>query len=159
MFNRKHWKKSLIVVLSVLVVGGAFGLLTKNVLLGQPAVGTTLKVTQVSVGWEFSGASRQPYAYVLIRDEYGNPVNGALVTGDWSGCNTMTGASATTKTFYDSTGAIQRDGAAQVFGKKHSCLNSNCKFIFTVTKVSMTGMTYVATVPPSSGSTPCNPLF
>lgn len=159
MFNRKHWKKSLIVVLAVLVVGGALGL-TKNVLLGQTAVvGTKMHVTEVSVGWAYSGGgSKQPHAYVFIRDEFDNPVNGALVTGDWSGCNTKKGASATTQTFFNPDGTIRFDGVAQVFGRKHSCLNSNCSFIFTVTNVSMTGMTYdPASNVTSSGSIRCNP--
>ena len=49
---------------------------------------------------------------------------------------------------------------AQVFGRKHTCQNNNCQFIFTVTNVSMTGMTYdPASNVTSSGHTACNPLF
>mgnify|MGYP001603225817 CR=1 FL=1 len=159
MFYPKHWRKSLtaLAVVAVALVSRGWAV---NAVLHAAALGSKMHVTQVSVGWEYSGASKQPHAYVFIRDEFGNPVNGALVTGDWSGCNTKKGASATTQTFYNPDGTIRFDGAAQVFGRKHSCLKSNCNFTFTVTNVSMTRMTYdPASNVTSSGSAPCNPLF
>lgn len=130
-----------------------------NPVLHAAALGSKTHVTQVLVGWEYSGAAKLPHAYVVVRDEFDNPVNGALVTGNWSGCNNMTGASATTQTFYNSDGTIRFDGAALVYGKKHSCLMNNCLFTFTVTNVSKAGMTYDrGSNVISSGSTKCNPL-
>ena len=159
MLSLKNLKKSLraFTVVAVGLVAGGWAL---NAVLNAAALGSKTHVTQVLVGWEYSGAAKLPHAYVVVRDEFGNPVNGALVTGDWSGCNRMTGASATTQTFYKPDGTIRFDGAALVYGKKHSCVNNNCLFTFTVTKVSMTGMTYdPASNVTSSGSTNCKPLL
>ena len=143
MFNRKHWKKSLIVVLSVLVVGGALGL-TKNVLLGQTAVGTKLHVDLMSISWvNVGGPNRLAYALVHVKDDFGNPISGALVEGNWSGCFRHAD-SATTKLFTDTAGTY---AIAYIEANKHnSCQGNNrCFWTFTVTKISKTGFTYDST--------------
>ena len=133
MLSLKNLKKSLIVALSVLLVTGALGELTRRVVFAQTP---SMHVAQISVGWNFQGASRLPFAYVFIQDESGKPVDGALVTGNWSGCNTLNGASATTQLTLNSDGTPRGDGVATIYGKKvsyQSC--GTCSFIFTVTNV------------------------
>lgn len=73
-------------------------------------------------------------AVVLITDQYGNPVSGAVVIGDWSGCFTKGGAFATT----DST------GRAFILGKSVHCppRTESCLVTFTVTNVSKEGVSY-----------------
>ena len=144
MFNRKHWKKSLIVVLSVLVVGGAFGLLTQKVVLGQTAaVATNLHVARMAVGYKnVGGPKRLAVAIVDVKDELGNPINGALVEGNWSGCFSYAD-SATTERVTSSDGTFA-DGQAWIWANKsNSCWGTNgCTWTFTVTNISKTGMTY-----------------
>ena len=142
MFNRKHWKKSLIVVLSVLVVGGAFGLLTRNVVLGQTAVGTKLHVDDMGIGWKnVGGPKRLAAAEVTVKDEFGNRINGALVEGNWSGCFSYAD-SATTETVTFPDGTVVQGWATIWADKPNSCWGKGCTWTFTVTKISKTGMTY-----------------
>ena len=143
MFNRKHWKKSLIVVLSVLVVGGAFGLLTQNVLLGQTTVGTKLHVAGMGVTYKNTGGpNRLAVAAVSVQDELGNLINGALVEGNWSGCFSYAD-SATTETVTYPNGTVVNGRANIWANKSNSCWGKNgCTWTFTVTKISKTGMTY-----------------
>ena len=150
MFNRKHWKKSLIVVLSVLVVGGAFGLLTKNVLLGQTAVGTKLHVARMVVGYKnVGGTKRLAFASVAVKDELGNPIIGALVKGNWSGCFSYADSATTEYTTYtDSSGTVVVEGLANIEANRgNSCWGAKvrCFWTFTVTKISKTGFTYDST--------------
>ena len=141
MFNRKHWKKSLIVVLAVLVVGGALGL-TKNVLLGQTTVGIKLHVAAMAVTYDnCGGPQRRAIAQVHVKDEFGNPISGALVEGNWSGCFSYADSATTeTVTFPDYTFV----GRANIWANKcNSCWGKNgCTWTFTVTRISKTGMTY-----------------
>ena len=92
------------------------------------------------------GPNRQPHAYVYIRDELGMPVDGAKVTGNWSGCMKQNGAWALTNTYYNPDGTVSAAGVADVKGKKASCWGgaNSCNFIFTVTSVSKSGMSYDA---------------
>ena len=143
MFNRTHWKKSLIVVLSVLVVGGAFGLLTKNVLLAQTAVGTKLHVADMGIGYKNTGGpNRLAVAAVSVKDELGNLINGALVEGNWSGCFSYADSATTETVTYPDCTVV--DGRANIWANKsNSCWGKNgCTWTFTVTKISKTGMTY-----------------
>ena len=143
MFNRKHWKKSLIVVLTVLVVSGALGLLTKNVLLGQTTVGTKLHVDGMGIGYKFTGGpNRLAVAQVDVEDELGNRINGALVEGNWSGCFRYAD-SATTETVTFPDGTVVQGRANIWANKSNSCRGKNgCTWTFTVTKISINGMTY-----------------
>ena len=143
MFYRKRSKTTLVLILSVLVVGGAFGLLTKNVLLGQTAVGTKLHVAGMGIGYKNTGGpNRLAVAQVDVEDELGNRINGALVEGNWSGCFSYAD-SATTETVTYPSGTVV-NGRANIWANKaNSCWGKNgCTWTFTVTKISKTGMTY-----------------
>ena len=120
-----------------------------------------LIVSYVSAGFVYgSGWNRQGKATVDIVDGNGNPVNGALVVGNWSGCFKLNGASDTTETVCttDSDGnTICNDGRAVIWGKNFSC-RKNCLVTFTVTDVRKDGMTYVPEAGPTSNSVWCNVL-
>ena len=143
MFYRKHWKKSLIVVLSVLVVGGALGELTRRVVLAA-AVGTKLHVAALGVNFEnVGGPKRLAHAFVSVEDELGNRIDGALVEGNWSGCFRYAD-SATTQTVTYSDGTVVQGIADIEANKAYSCWGQpvKCFFTFSVTNISKAGMTY-----------------
>ena len=76
MLSLKNWKKSLIVVLSVLLVAGALGELTRRVVLAQTVVGTKLHVDRVAVNFSnVGGPKRLASASVGVRDELGEIVD------------------------------------------------------------------------------------
>jgi hypothetical protein len=114
------------------------------------AAGTTMHISFIFVTETKVGASGQqlPSALVTIQDEFGNPVVGAVVTGNWSGCTNVNGASGTTQA---------PNGVAQIDGKKMKCPTSNCNFIFAVTSVSKAGLTYNPAA--NSGSTGVTSCF
>lgn len=105
--------------------------------------GMVMHVESIGVGFaNVGGPNRLPIAFVTIRDEFGFPVNGATVTGNWTGCNNKT-ASGVTQTWFNSAGVVTADGMAKITGKKHSCWGANqCNFVFTVTNVTKSGMVY-----------------
>ena len=145
MFAQRHWKQTLIVLATAGAVGlgwGVIGLSARPVPVPPP--GTVMHVQAVLVNFaNVGGPNRQPHAYVYIRDEFGAPVNGATVTGNWTGCTVQNGVTAVTQTLYNSSGQITADGVAHFVGKKRSCWgNNSCDFIFTVTNVAMTGLVY-----------------
>ena len=147
MLSLKNWKKSLIVVLSVLLVAGALGELTRRVVLAQTAVGTKLHVDRVAVNFSnVGGPKRLASASVGVRDELGNPVAGALVEGNWSGCFSYKGSATTQLITYPESG-ITEAYAQIVANKATSCWGKpvKCSFTFTVTKISKAGYTYDAT--------------
>ena len=146
MFYRKRSKTTLVLILSVLVVGGAFGLQTKNVLLGQTAVGTNLHVAGMGIGYKNTGGpNRLAVAQVDVEDELGIRLNGALVEGHWSGCFSYAD-SATTQTVTFSDGTVVNGRANIWANKSNSCQGNNrCFWTFTVTKISKTGFTYDST--------------
>jgi len=105
-----------------------------------PVAGTQMHVASIYIQRKDAfgrGYRRLPLeAVVLITDEFGSPVSGATVTGDWTGCFNVKGASATT----DSS------GRAFVLGKNPACDKTGpCTATFTVTSVSKTGLTYDST--------------
>lgn len=144
MFNRKHWKKSLIIVLAVLVVGGAIEELTRRVLLAAPVVGTKLHVDGMGVVFTNTGGpKRLAVCQVDVEDELFNRINGALVEGNWSGCFSYAD-SATTQTVTYPSGTVV-DGRAEIWANKsNSCWGQpvRCFWTFTVTNISMAGMAY-----------------
>jgi hypothetical protein len=151
MFLAKHWKAMLSTLLTVAALALVWTGLTRQVAVGA-ALGTKMHISGIGVTYKsVGGPNRLPIAQVDIRDEFGNPVDGAVVTGDWSGCFVLTGASATTQTY------PYADGRAQIYGDKHSCWgNNHCNFTFTVTSVTKSGMTYDASANvASSATTPC----
>ena len=155
MLYLKDWKKSLIVVLSVLLVGGALGELTRRVVLAS-AVGTKLHVDSMGVNFQnVGGPKRLASAAVFVKDELGNPINGALVEGNWSGCFSYAD-SATTQT---KVGTPDEVGLAIIEANKaYSCWGQpvKCFFTLSVTNISKAGMTYDPNANvTSSGSTQC----
>jgi hypothetical protein len=102
-------------------------------------------VTYASVG----GPKRLPLAVVDIVDGYGVPVNGATVTGNWSGAFKENGDSDLTDTYFypqPDGSVIEVDGRGEIWAKKsYSCWGQKTKpyFIFTITSVTKDGMTYV----------------
>ena len=144
MFYRKHSKTTLVLILTVLVVGGAFGLLTKNVLLGQTAVGTKLHVARFGIAFSnVGGPKRLAFAAVDVEDEFNNRINGALVEGNWSGCFNYAD-SAITQTFTNPDGTVENGLAKIEANKSNSCWGQSvrCFWTFTVTNISKSGMTY-----------------
>lgn len=138
------------------------GLIWSGVRLPRPAQAqapdpsTQLYVSEINVGWSYSGNSKTPWVRVDIVDGIGNPVNGALVVGDWSGCFIQQGASDATETVcttYSDGTTVCVDGRAIIWGKKYTCKKGkNCPFTFTITKVEKNGMTYVAVAGKTSSS-------
>jgi hypothetical protein len=157
MFDSKHRQRSLR-LLALVVATLASSAAGSSPGYAQ-ALGSRLHISAVSVGWNFAGGNRDPYAFVFIADEFGNPVDGAVVVGNWSGCNVVKGASGVTRTFFNDDGSVRFHGAALIAGHKHACLNNNCLFAFTVTNVSLPGTAYDPTANvTSSGACACNPL-
>ena len=148
MFYRKHSKTTLVLMtLTVLVVGGTLGLLTKNVLLGQTAVGTKLHVADMGVAFSnVGGPKRLAMAAVFVKDEFGSSINGALVEGNWSGCFSYTD-SATTQTFTNPDGTVENGLAKIQANNSNSCWGQpvKCFWTFTVTNISKSGMAYDST--------------
>jgi hypothetical protein len=130
-----------------------------------PDPATQLKVSNVIGGWTYGArGKKQGRAVVDIVDGNGNPVNGALVVGNFSGCFTLNGVSDTTETvcWTDANGNTNCvDGKVVILGKYHNCSTrkTNCLFTFTVTDVRKDGMTYVPVEGKTSGGTWCEPLF
>jgi hypothetical protein len=78
-------------------------------------------------------------AWVFVEDEFGNPVSDAVVTGDFSGCFALTGATAIT----DAPPPDSYMGRAVVEGKKVDCKRqSTCTLTFTVTGIVKEGFHY-----------------
>jgi hypothetical protein len=129
-----------------------------------PDPSTQLRVRSIGVGYSggYGGARRRAWAVVLIDDGNGNPVNGATVVGNWSGCFKQLNDWAVTDTlcWYDEYGTVVcDDGRADVWGDKlTSCwgYGKACSFIFTITNVSKPGMTYVPDPVKTTASIRCN---
>ena len=128
-------------LLLALLVGAGGG----NSARAYQSVGTKLHIDFMAVNSiAVTASQRLGNAFVDIKDELGNPVDGALVTGNWSGCVTQNGDSGTTAPYTASDGTIV-DGRAFVVGnKKTTCVlkGKSCQLIFTVTSVTKSGYVY-----------------
>ena len=128
----------------------------------EPDPATQLFVSNITVGWvRTSAAGKRAVAIVDIVDGNGNPVNGTLVVGDWSGCFKLRDDSALTETLCTTIGGEPMacvDGRAVIWGKAHACRNGNCPFTFTITDVQKIGMKYVPVQGKTSSFSYCNPL-
>jgi len=167
MFGQYSGKRRTLVLLAAIgsgLIWSALGL-PRPALAQEPDPATQLYVSSVQAGWFIAGtgrSSRQSLAIVDIVDGNGDPINGVLVVGDWSGCFKLNGASDTTETVCESPSGTPIDcvdGRAVIWGKKHNCPKSNCLFTFTITSVQKDGMTYVPVDGKTSSSVPCNPLL
>ena len=127
-----------------------------------PDPATQLCVSGISVAYaNVGGPRRQPVAFVGIVDGSGQPVNGALVVGNWSGCFKQLNDSAVTETIcWEEDGApVCEHGVATIWANKsYSCWGKgkSCSFTFTITSVTKQGMTYVPDAGPTTASIPCN---
>src|SRR5437016_13095278 len=82
------------------------------------------------------GSKRQAIAGVIVKDELGNTVSGADVTGDWSGCDSS---------LTNVSGITDVSGLAKIQGptiSNQKCAHLNCRFAFAVSNITNTGMTY-----------------
>ena len=167
MFAQHSQKRSRLVL--VAAIGSALHLsgvgLPRPVQAQEPDPAAQLKVSNVVGGWHYDTRNKkQGDAHVNIVDGYGNPVNGAVVIGNFSGCFTLNGVSDTTETvcWTNSDGTTTCvDGRAVILGKYYDCptRKRNCLFTFTVTDVQKAGMTYVPVDGMTSGSTWCQALW
>ena len=121
---------------------------------------TQLYVNRIGVNFaHVGGPKRQPFAVVDVVDGNGQPVNGALVVGDWSGCFRQRDASELTDTVCTTIGGEPMDcldGRAVIWGKSHTCRGKNCLFTFTITSVQKDGMTYIPVDGKTSGGMWCD---
>ena len=100
MFRKMYAKRPVFVVLALLVVGLVWVGLTPESPVQAQQVGTKMHISDMGIGWtSLGGAKRLAFADVRIQDEFGNPVNGATVTGNWSGCYILNGVSGITQTY------------------------------------------------------------
>ena len=124
-----------------------------------PNPATELYVSYIQASWfHTTGSAHQSVAYVDIVDGNGNPVNGARVVGNWSGCFKLNGVSDTTETVCttaDDGTTICVDGRAVISSKRYNCSKNNCSFIFTITGVQKDGMTYVPVAGKTTSSITC----
>jgi len=124
-----------------------------------PDPATQLYVSRIGVAYDkVGGLRRLPVAGVDIVDGNGQPVNGALVVGDWSGCRLRErDASAVTETrcWTDDGTLICVDGAAVIWANNWISCGKPCYFTFTITSVSKQGMTYVPVAGKTTSSSQC----
>jgi hypothetical protein len=128
----------------------------------EPDPATQLKVNYFAVNFALAGGpKRLAFAVVDIVDGNGNPVNGALVVGNWSGCFKQLNDSAVTETVCRTgeDGTVNcDDGQAWIWANKsYSCWGKrqSCSFTFTISEVSKAGMTYVPVEGMTSASIEC----
>ena len=124
-----------------------------------PDPATQLYVSRIAVVYgSIGGPRRLANAYVDIVDGNGQPVNGALVVGDWSGCLRQRNDSGLTQTVCwtgDDGQVICRDGIARIEANKWVSCMKPCYFTFTITGVSKQGMTYVPVADKTTDSAYC----
>lgn len=121
-----------------------------------PAAGTQMHVDSISIRTGgFSFGTKIAYVDVKITDEFGKTVDGAVVTGDWSGCFKITGASATTGSRLGVPSGVARVSGGSCRPREDHPSES-CEMTFTVTSVSKAGYSYdpLANVE-TSDSSPC----
>jgi PKD repeat protein len=119
------------VTLTVTDNGGATDDASQNITVNEPSAATSLAVASITVqAVDLGGGNKRPRALVTIRDDQGNAVSGATVTGNFSGDVSQTGATGT-------TGA---DGVATV--DSTASRKGRLKFTFCVTDVDGS-LTYV----------------
>ena len=122
---------------------------------------TQLYVNRIAVAFaSVGGPKRLPFAVVDIVDGNSNPVNGALVVGDWSGCFKQLNDSAVTETVCQTVDGtlICVDGRTTIWANKsYSCWGKgqSCSFTFTITNVSKQGMTYIPVDGKTTDGGPC----
>lgn len=156
---------------------GASGALGRPVALGAellavPATltcpasaGLVMHVESISVGWTYAGGvKKRPNVRVRILDQYGVPVTGATVTGDWSGCFSLRGSSGVTGDLdlnHDGTITSDETGWTEITSSRTATCSSNqCYFTFAVVGVAQAGNTYDATQNvETSDFSKCNPFL
>ena len=98
-------------------------------------LGTTVHAGQLTASWTIVGPrKRLGRALVWVEDEFGTPVEGAVVIGDFTGCASEMGFSAVT----DCTGFAVIDSKRGV----NCTVNSNCCFVFTLVGIEHDTLAY-----------------
>ena len=127
---------------------------------GQTA--TTIHVEAVGVNFQYvTGPRRRPNAYVFVKDNLGQPVAGATVTGTWSGCLPGTGSAITQIYTTDANGnpVPPYSFAHIIHPKTYSCWGNgpkSCGFYFTVTSITHPSLQYDPSANlQTTGSSPC----
>ena len=124
-----------------------------------------MHVAEIRLGASLGAQKRRPFAYVCVLDDAGNPVYGATVTGNWSGCFNQNGSSGgpTGDIDLNNDNVITDDEKGWVritAGKTVNCSNRQCPFNFAVTAVTNDGYTYDASQNvETTDSVRCNPLL
>ena len=134
--------------------------------LGASSVAVTMHVADIRVSWTYAGGTRKrPNISVRILDDANNPVYGATVTGNWSGCFNQNGivTGPTGDLDLNNNGTITADETGWVrmtASRTASCSNTQCRFTFTVTNVNLAGSTYDATQNvETTDFSKCNPFL
>ena len=155
MFANRHRQVGTFLAPAMLVAG--FWTASAFLQAETTSTGTSLHVNDMGVSFKNVGGPRRvAIAYVDVLDEFGTPVDGATVTGEWSGCIEGTD-SAVTQSYLLSDGTVIAGRAVIEADKANSCWGKNgCSWTFTVTDISKPGMTYdSAANRETSDSTPC----
>ena len=127
--------------------------------------GLVMHVESIAVSWTYAGGvKKRPFVRVRILDQYGVPVNGATVTGDWSGCFSLRGSSGVTGDLdlnRDGTITSDETGLTEITSSRTAaCSNNQCYFMFAVRGVAQAGNTYDATQNvETSDFSKCNPFL
>ena len=117
--------------------GNVSGLSNVAVAAAGDMLGFIMHVAYLDASWALAGGpKRRPRAFVRIEDELGLPVEGATVTGDFSGCTSDPGFSAVT----DCSGLAIVEG--QHVAQCQRGGNLDCCFVFIVTNVTHDLVTY-----------------
>ena len=96
--------------------------------------GPTMHVSDITIGLRKMGRNYQATAYVTVVDEFGSPVGGATVTGDW----TLNGGYLNT-----ASKPTDSEGKATLISAKIKTTSGNI-FTLTITGVAKDGCTYDA---------------
>ena len=112
----------------------------------QPlSAGTRLHATMVNSGAGLlNGWRRQARAWVRVEDEFGAPVVGAKVTGEFSGCTRQSKKDPNNQALTEEEITTSRIFATSSHThKKFSCAKRDrCNVEFTVTNIEKAGYTY-----------------
>lgn len=111
---------------------GATAPTSKSVTVSSGGGDTTMFVSDITMSGKKTGTNRYAIAVVTIKDTAGNLVNGATVSGAWSGATSgsVSGTTGSNGTVSFQSASIKKSGT----------------FIFTVTNVTKSGFAYNASL-------------
>jgi hypothetical protein len=122
-------------LLATLVACSLFLNLTSNAGAAPVPPGSRAHVVSIGIGRTFVDASTWGYyALVTVADEFGAPVSGATVSGNWTSCSRGGGTLA-------AAGVTNANGEATLTGESVGC-NKACTMTFTIAAITLNGMVY-----------------